>query len=363
MKDIKNLDKLTHLHYAFAHIKEGKIVLGDPWADVRVGLNGRPSCWDANIPDDQCQSGNFYELQELKKTYPHLKILITVGGANEYQTREFALAASTPQGRQNFAQSTVQFLKHWKFDGIDIDWEFPSTPEDQTNFTLLMAELRQQMNKAKAGWTLVATIGPGMKHAKFIEGAALNASVDFFNMMAYDYNGAQFSPVTGHLAPLYYDEKAPNASENYIDWVVNEYLHQGIPPEKLVLGIPLYGRSFGGVNGKDYGEYQSFNPIETPNGTWDEGKDYTGILDVTDIRQNYLNKRGYTRHWNDISKTAYAFNPLTKVFISYEDAESVSYKAKYIQENKLGGATFWDLSGDRNGQLIGEVLQTLNFKH
>jgi chitinase len=353
--DIKNVDKLTHLFYAFAKIQDGEITLADPWADVRVGLNGQPSCWDANTPDEACRSGNFAALQKLKKAYPKLKLLISVGGADETQTSHFAEVASTPERREKFAKSIVRFLQHWQFDGVDIDWEFPKTLEQKDNFTKLMKEIRAEFNISKGNFILVASIGPGLTHAAFIDGTAVSPYVDFFNFMAYDYNGAQFSPTTGHNAPLYYDENAPKASDFYIDRVVDEYLKLGIPNNKLLLGIPLYSRSFGGVTDLNNGEYQPFDPNKTIKGSWD----YTGIYDLTEVQKNDLNKNGFTRYWNSLAKAPYLFNPTQEVFITYDDPESIHYKTDYIKAQELGGAVFWELSGDREGSLLAETYKEL----
>ncbi|GJM71113.1 hypothetical protein HMSSN036_33290 [Paenibacillus macerans] len=89
-------------------------------------------------------------------------------------------------------------------------------------------------------------------------------------------------------------------------------------------------------------------------GTWEKG-----VFDYSDLENNYINKNGYTRYWNDIAKVPYLFNPSSGTFISYDDQQSIGYKSGFIKANHLGGAMFWEFSGDRNKTLLNKLAGDL----
>jgi len=110
-------DKLTHINYAFANIQDGRIVEGNPSDSV-----------------------NFLSLQTLRTKYPHLKLLVSVGGWS--WSDHFSDAALTGESQERFAQSALEFMLKYKLDGVDLDWEYPGQlgednvfrPEDKQNF-------------------------------------------------------------------------------------------------------------------------------------------------------------------------------------------------------------------------------------
>ncbi|MBI5959816.1 MAG: hypothetical protein HY866_13835, partial [Chloroflexi bacterium] len=137
---------LTHINYAFANVSEnGECILGDEWADIQI-----PYPTDA---EDAPIKGNLNQLRLLKEKYPHLKTLLSVGGWT--WSDRFSDAALTPESRAKFAASCVALVRQYGFDGLDVDWEYPTggglnpdagRPEDTENFTLMLEELRRQFD-------------------------------------------------------------------------------------------------------------------------------------------------------------------------------------------------------------------------
>src|SRR5664279_3154978 len=131
-------DKLTHLNYAFAAISDdGEIALMDEEADTQYTYPGDS--------DNQPLKGNFHQLQLLKVAHPSLQTIISIGGWTG--SAKFSDVALTAQSRDKFARSVVKFVTQYGFDGVDIDWEYPTgggdtgnveRPEDRTNFALLL---------------------------------------------------------------------------------------------------------------------------------------------------------------------------------------------------------------------------------
>ncbi|SEN14635.1 glycosyl hydrolase family 18 protein [Lihuaxuella thermophila] len=347
--------KITHLNYAFANVVNGEVVVGDTYADTDKFFPG--DCWDPG-----CKRGNFNQLTKLKQKYPHLKTLISVGGWT--WSGGFSDAALTDASRTKFADSAVRFIRTWGFDGVDIDWEYPVSggsqngrPEDKQNFTLLLQKLREKLDAAgrEDGKHYLLTIasGAGPTYLQNTELGKAEDYLDFINIMTYDFHGG-WEKTSGHHAPLYADpaDPFPNKATFHVNAAVEGHLHAGVPASKIVLGLPFYGRGWTGCSTAGNGQYQSCTG--TPQGTWE-----AGVFDFSDLEANYINKNGYTRYWNDVSKVPYLFNPSNGTFITYDDVESIGYKTSFLKTKGLGGAMFWELSSDRNKTLLNKVYNDL----
>ncbi|MFP2924670.1 glycosyl hydrolase family 18 protein [Pyxidicoccus sp. 3LG] len=369
--------QLTHINYAFANISsEGKCTIGDPFADIDKG-GGWPGEWNPGA-----LRGNFRAFKELKRTHPHLKLLISVGGWS--WSTHFSTVAATAAKRAAFVKSCVDMYIRGQFpgvdpvngvgvfDGIDIDWEYPvggglpgnsNSPADKQNYTLLMEEFRSQLNAvtAQTGQPYLLTIASGASPdllANKQETKKLSDVLDWINVMTYDYHGAFESTVNFH-SPLYRVTGDPGAVDGfYSDATVAKMLELGVPASKIVLGVPFYGRGWGSVANVNNGLFQSGVPTK---GTWDDGSSgLTGVFDYKDIKSNYERAgSGYTKFFHPESKQAYVYSPSTRVWIAYDDPQSMNAKADYILNKGLGGAMFWELSGD-DGSLVQALYQKLH---
>ena len=183
-------DKLTHINYAFANIRDGQVVEG--------------FARDAD---------NFKVLAAVRRSHPHLKVLVSVGGWT--WSKGFSDAVLTPERRQRFVQSAVAFVRRHDLDGFDVDWEYPGLPgddnphrpEDKTNFTAVMAELRRALDTdaATRGRKSLLTFAAGAFPA-FIantEMAKVQSVVDYVNLMTYDFRVASVDRIAGHHANLF----------------------------------------------------------------------------------------------------------------------------------------------------------------
>jgi chitinase len=262
--------------------------------------------------------------------------------------------ALTEGSREKFARSAVDFVVKYGFDGVDIDWEYPTgggepgnieRPEDTDNFVLFLAALREHLNAQgeKDGKEYLLTIALGSARSAYepLDWSRIVPLLDFINVMTYDMSGG-WSSVTGFNSPLY--NSSPNPPEGgSIDSVVKALLKLGIPPEKLVVGVPFYGKAWKGVGSKNNGLHQ-------PHRGGVEGD-----FDYRTIAQNYLGD--YERFWDDKAKVPYLYNG--EMMITYDDPESIGLKAAYVREQGLGGVMFWELSQD-NGDLLTAIDETLN---
>ncbi|MGI9072766.1 MAG: glycoside hydrolase family 18 protein [Bryobacteraceae bacterium] len=254
--------KLTHLLYAFANVTApaggtpGGCGIADPWADYQSpylpSVNGNPYTSPLY--------GNFAALLQLKGLHPKLKVLISLGGASPTNTANFVTAAQTQAGRKALASSCIDMFIKGNiapgitapdlFDGVNIDWEFP-TAADKENFTLLLDEFRDQLD------TLGATTGKhyelsfdgpaGSQNYTNIDLAAAARQVDFITIDGYNYAGS-WDNVTNHASPLFDSRQNPLFGQGLdINSTVNAYLKAGVPARKYVMGVPLYGAGWSDV--------------------------------------------------------------------------------------------------------------------
>ena len=324
--------KLTHINYAFANIgSDLKIALGYPDIDPN----------------------NFNRLNALKKNHPELKTLISVGGWS--WSGKFSDVALTEASRAAFADSCVEFIIKYGFDGVDIDWEYPVSgglstnikrPEDKQNFTLLMKTLREKLDARGLQdgnkYLLTFAGAAGSWYLNNTEMGILHQYVDFGNIMTYDIHGT-WDKYTDFNAPLYNNSDSSPQYKWSVDASVKAWIKAGFPADKLVVGVPFYGHRYNSVVNSNNGLYQTFTGGST--------------LSYGNIAANFIDKQGYVRYFHKQSMVPWLFNGST--FISYEDEESMGYKAQYIKNNALGGAMIWELSQDPNRVLLNALHQGL----
>jgi chitinase len=336
--------KLTHINYAFAKIVDGECALFDVNAATEKAYQG-------DKPERGALSGSFNQLLQLKKKHPHLKTLISVGGWT--LSGPFSDVAANEESRTRFAKSCVAFIRKYGFDGVDIDWEYPvgggkegnkTRKEDKTNFTLLLAELRRQLDVAgktdKKQYLLTIAASAGLRNIDNLEIDKIHKHLDWINVMTYDFHGA-WDRTTHFNAPLFPIKDDPAKDEMSrklnVDSAIRTYLTAGVPAAKIVLGVPFYGCGWIGVGKENNGLFQAKKSM--PKGTWEEGK-----FDYHDLAKNYVGK--YERHWHDEAKVPWLYDEKSGLMISYDDPESLKLKAQFARDKKLGGIMIWELSAD-----------------
>ena len=354
-------DKLTHINYAFGNVSEqGECVLGDPEADIKHVFTAAESVSGAaDSADANALRGNFNQLLQLKQKYPNLQVLISVGGWT--WSANFSAAAATDASRKAFAASCINvFIKAYPglFDGIDIDWEYPGggglapgRPEDKQNFTLLLAELRKQLEALGAPTgkhyllTMAAAASPGT--AQNMERSEIIKSLDWINLMTYDIHGT-WEKSTNFNAPLYRAAKDPGDAPSTVDASIQGYLKAGVPAAQLVMGVPFYGHGWQGVPAADNGLYQS--ATGGAPGLYEDG-----AFDYKELKDNYF--ATYTRSWDAEAQVPWLYNATSGIFIGYDDPESIAAKAGYVKDQGLAGVMVWELSQDDNGELLNAIQQ------
>jgi chitinase len=258
----------------------------------------------------------------LKKTNTNLKTYISVGGG-AVGGKSFSTMAASAANRATFIASAIQFMTAWNFDGIDIDWEYPvstdtnGSPADFANFVLLMKELRAAIGTRG----LTITIPTTYYYMQYYDLKGMEPYVDWFNVMAYDLQGAWDVPalVWAHT----------NLSD--IDSGLTSIWSAGVSPSKVVLGLALYGRSFTLANTACVTPGCPFSNVGTGGCVLSEGmsayevKKTIAQYGITPV----LDKNAAVKYF------AYGSNQ----WIAYDDSDTFKLKLAYANSMCLGGTS------------------------
>ncbi|KAL7946688.1 glycoside hydrolase family 18 protein [Trichoderma barbatum] len=339
-------DDISHLLYAFAGIAaDGSVIPFDPWADEQKLLGKRESQGD-NV------HGAVEQVFLLKQKHRHMKTLLSIGGWTSSQEGKFGPAIASAESRRRFAITAVKMLADWGFDGIDIDYEYPTTHQEAQNYVYLLREVREALdeyayrNDQDYHYLLTVATGAGPDHYNLLDLKAMDEYLDTWHLMAYDYAGS-WDNVAGQQSNVYPDYENPESTKFNTDQAVDDYIASGINPHKIVLGLPLYGRSFANTDGL--------------------GRPYSGI-GAGSIEQGVwlyrdLPRPGATVHVNTDTLSAYSYDPSARELVTYDNVDTARLKAEYLLDRGLGGAVFWEASGDRTGEesLIRTMAQEMGY--
>lgn len=288
---------MTHINYAFGHVNEN--------------FNG------VKIDNEK----RLKQIVDLRKQKPELKVLLSIGG---WGSGRFSEMAANDEYRRAFAADCDRVVKEFALDGIDIDWEYPtssmanisSSPDDTENFTLLMQDIRAAIGNEKE--LTLATVAS----ARYIDFKAILPFVDFVNIMAYDMASAP-----KHHSALY---PSGHSGDITSDGAVTAHLKAGVPPSKLVMGMPFYGRG-----GDGYPSFQDYNKVGN-----------------TDTQ--------YTEKWDEVAQVPYLADKNDTLVFGFENPRSLAIKCQYILDKDLLGGMYWDYSGDNEqGDLRRTVAENL----
>jgi chitinase len=328
-----NAKGLSHINYAFVDIKDNR-------------------AW---LHNEKTDTVNFRLLNELKNINPDLKILISIGGWG--WSKHFSDAVLSDTSTQNFAQSAVEIVATYHLDGVDIDWEYPGMigdsnvyrPEDRQHFTNLFKNLREKLDalgrQTGKKYLVTTAIGGSLQFLQHTQMDVAQQYLDYINLMSYDLDG--YDNMAGHHTNLL---SPPNMPYIYsADVCIQNLKKVGVDLSKVVMGIAFYGKGKVVTGTDNNGLYQI--PVKR-----------TRAGGFTYIKDSLVNQKGFVRYWDDESKAPYLFNADEKIFITYDDEQSVKEKCKYIKKHKLAGAMFWEYFSDPKQYLLKVMDESFGYK-
>ncbi|RJQ72964.1 glycoside hydrolase family 18 protein [Pseudonocardiaceae bacterium YIM PH 21723] len=353
---------------------------GDAWADYQKvytaaeSVDGQADAADAKL------RGNFNQLKKLKAKYPNLKVVMSIGGWSF--SKHFAKAAATDASRKKLVSSCIKMFidgnipsrDDWGtgkpaggdgtaagiFDGFDLDWEYPGggglevnsvDPNDKANFTALVKEFRTQLDAKKSGMILSAfTAADPKKIDKGLELDKLHQYFTYFNVQGYDFHGGSWEPnITGNASNINLDPADPSTDKFSVDIANQIYLKAGVPADKILLGLPFYGRGWTGVTtaGDRKGLYQK--ATGSAKGDFEVEP---GVMAYNNVKKICTGDK--VVHDEALIAT-YCYTGTD--FWSYDDAWVIGKKLEYAKKLNLGGAYAWNTAEDPEGELNKEMAK------
>ena len=262
---------------------------------------------------------------DLKKQNPDLKVMIVIGG----ERREgFSEMSGDKQKRKRFVKQIKNIIDSFGLDGVDLDWEFPTTtagghtasPKDDRNYAQLVKDLRKALGKDK--WISYYSNNSG----KFIDHKRMAPYVTYVHVSGYNLAIPKEGKLGGHQSALY-------PSKRLGQWCVSKsierHIDYGVPKEKILMGIPFFGRGCDPF--PSYSDCRLFDR-------------YVGNM---------------RPQWDEDAQAPFYADEEGRVVNAYDDERSIAAKFDFIRANDLPGVFVWNYDSDFDDHRLGKTIERL----
>lgn len=289
------------------------------------------------------------KMDQIRGWNPSIKIVVSiVPAAGELEA--FTVCADSEELRRKVADSCVEMVTKYHFDGVDFDWEYPcvsthgvgNTIADKHNYTLFCQAVREAFEELPGHPLVTIAAGADLFYVESVELPELVKYLDYICLMTYDLKG-DFHALTGHHTALY--STTGDIFRNSCDQALRLFHEAGVPKEKLLMGAAFYSRKWEGI--RDF--HHGFLQLSKTGAGY--GPDYH------DLVADCIDKNGFVRYWDDEAKAPWLFDG--SAFLSYDDEESIGYKCDYIKAEGYGGIFYWQHGGDNTGTLLAAMGKNL----
>ncbi len=258
-----------------------------------------------------------------------VKVLLSVGGMDSGVY--LGPIAGDKARAARFVRDVTTLMVENGYDGVDLDWEFPASDSDREAFTSMARLFRAEFKTRAPGALLTSALSGTRWACRFVDSKALLPLLDFVSVMTYDVHGP-WGKHAGHNAPLGFPaddhaECAANTVEGQMGYWSSTL---GWPRNKLLVGIPCYGRGF--IAGK-WGDPTTRVP-KAPH-------EYVPYKAVPAMLGS-----GWRRHWDAGGRVPWLSKPGEREVISYDDPQSAGIKGSWGAAQGYGGIFFWEISQD-----------------
>ncbi|KAL0278401.1 UNVERIFIED_CONTAM: hypothetical protein PYX00_000231 [Menopon gallinae] len=326
--EIENIDPTlcTHLVFAFVGLnRDGTVKIIDRWNDI----------------GDEWKEGAYKKLQKLRAGNPKLKIMCGIGGWNE-GSETYSHVVNNPQLRAVMVNSIYDFAVKYKFDGFDLDWEYPAQrggkPSDREAFSQLIRELQEKFRLR--GLILSAAVSADATKVETSYNCKdIAKNLEFINIMTYDLHGS-WEKITGHHTALYpHPKDLPVDKHLNVDHAIRFWVECTGAPSKLNIGLASYGRTFT-LADKNQHTVGSLVTGPGPAGSYVPENGFLGYNEVCKETRNGL--------WKiyDIPEQKVKYGVKGNVWVGMDDTETIRLKVEYAKRLGLGGAMIWSIETD-----------------
>jgi chitinase len=364
IKDQNIADKITVINYSFA------VPIQDSFGNIIPQISNSESAYQqifssemsvdgvADNPNQKLR-GHFNQLLKLKTMYPHLKIMIAIGGWGG--SKYFSNLALTHNSREKFVDASIDMFIRGNlpelnnaggkeaalglFDGIDLDWEFPISggaegtnyhPTDRENHTELFKLFREKLDEIDSNLLLTAAVsGRSYEFWKYNFNED-QKYLNWFNLMSYDLHGS-WENVTGHHTNLLSSDldvdRGKESFERGVRYLIDSV---GVSPNKIVPGAAYYGKGWSDVDSANNGLYQYGIPLK--------GWGFISFKNFLDFSE--VTEKGFKYSWDDNALAPSLYSSKEKIFWTYDDIRSVALKSRYVDAFNLRGLMFWQILSD-----------------